>query len=257
MPVRPCPKSWSSPKTEAICVEVYVPSRRLRWAAGQAWGEAAWAMAAGSGWGAGAGRLDGAAATPGTRRRFRRSGVGAPLQHGVLLEQAVEADHPGHRAAEGGGDLRGRRVHDGPGGRRPAPAPTPAGSQRGRHHRRRAADREQGAPRLGRADGQPLAAQRGGHLGHLGRRSARTALHTAPQSGSAGSRASRGRHGGHRLGQAGRVCPARTTSRSSTWPPGAAPQRWRPRAAAVRPGRGGRRGAQRRPRGRGQQRRRQ
>ena len=77
-------------------------------------------------------------------RRRRRSGdwAGVTLpQHGVLLEQAVEADHAGHHAGERGRDLRRRRVHDGPGRSPGACTDLERRAQRGRDHRRRAADR--------------------------------------------------------------------------------------------------------------------
>ena len=102
IPVRPCPKTWSSPKTDASSVEVYVPSKAALWAPAQACGVPAWATSAGLwvGPAAAAGDCDsGAWVVP-------EAPAVARLEHGVLLEQAIETDHSGHHAVEGGRYLR-------------------------------------------------------------------------------------------------------------------------------------------------------
>ena len=78
---------------------------------------------------------------PGGARAPGRAGVGL-LDHGVLLDQAVETDHAGHHAFEGGGHLRRNRVDDGPGRIARRLHRLQRCAQRSGDHRCRAADRE-------------------------------------------------------------------------------------------------------------------
>ena len=137
-----------------------MPPKACCWAPAQAWGD--WAR-----------RGLHVALGPRRRRlgrlgRLRRRRVALP-QHGVLLEQAVETDHAGHRSAEGGRNLRRRRVHDGPGRLVRSLDRDERRAERGRDDRRRAAHRQQAAPRTRRPHGQPLTAEDRGDLRHLTR----------------------------------------------------------------------------------------
>ena len=128
----------------------------------------------------------------------------------------------------------------GPGGRRPAACTDSSGvPERRRDHRRRAADGQQRAARLGRADRQPLDCAGPRRPGPPRPGSARTALHTAPRSGSAGSPASRASRRRRRPGPGPRG-PARPGPRRGRAPGrrGRCPMGRSRRAAAARPAAG-------------------
>ena len=135
----------------------------------------------------------------------RRLGV-AVHEHGVLLEQAVEADHAGDGAAQRRGDLRRRRVDDdtGPVGRLDR---LERCAQRGRDDGGGTAHRQQGAPGRGCPHGQSLAPQHRGHLRHLRRARAELGgVLGGRQVVAVVGRPRRG-HGGDRLGETGGVLP--------------------------------------------------
>ena len=132
-----------------------VPPKAVLWAPAQAWGVPAWAMAAGL-WVA----VPDAAGRPGCRLRRPAVVAEVPAVPCLIMEcswtrpsrPTTPVTAPSREAGICGDAVLTIARADSPG----ACTDSSGRAQRGRDHRRRAADRQQRAARLGRADRQPL-----------------------------------------------------------------------------------------------------